>query len=253
MADNRLTKKRLKNHFAYNWWKYALSAAVSAMLVSIVFAVTAYRPPAEKKVELYVLNGYIDTETFQRDFWPELQARKPEQEELTVLNINLTDSSNIYAPMQFSTYVAAQQGDLFLISRDEMRRITADGAQEALVELTGYLDSGVIDADGMDLKNGTLDRGDGTTAVYAIPADTLTPVILLASLGAVCNTSLGSALGIRYMHKDVTVYLPCTHVLLNTVGTVSENPCKRTPRRAPLQQMAHQCALWPMGSVWLPS
>ena len=137
MADNRLTKKRLKNHFAYNWWKYALSAAVSAMLVSIVFAVTAYRPPAEKKVELYVLNGYIDTETFQRDFWPELQARKPEQEELTVLNINLTDSSNIYAPMQFSTYVAAQQGDLFLISRDEMRRITADGAQEALVELTG--------------------------------------------------------------------------------------------------------------------
>ena len=147
MADNRLTKKRLKNHFAYNWWKYALSAAVSAMLVSIVFAVTAYRPPAEKKVELYVLNGYIDTETFQRDFWPELQARKPEQEELTVL---------------------------FLISRDEMRRITADGAQEALVELTGYLDSGVIDANGMDLKNGTFDRGDGTTAVYAIPADTLT-------------------------------------------------------------------------------
>ena len=139
MADNRLTKKRLKNHFAYNWWKYALSAAVSAMLVSIVFAVTAYRPPAEKKVELYVLNGYIDTETFQRDFWPELQARKPEQEELTVLNINLTDSSNIYAPMQFSTYVAAQQGDLFLISRDEMRRITADGAQEALVELTGAI------------------------------------------------------------------------------------------------------------------
>lgn len=76
--------------------------------------------------------------------------------------------------MQFSTYVAAQQGDLFLISRDEMRRITADGAQEALVELTGYLNSGVIDANGMDLKNGTLDRGDGTTAVYAIPADTLT-------------------------------------------------------------------------------
>ena len=174
MADNRLTKKRLKNHFAYNWWKYALSAAVSAMLVSIVFAVTAYRPPAEKKVELYVLNGYIDTETFQRDFWPELQARKPEQEELTVLNINLTDSSNIYAPMQFSTYVAAQQGDLFLISRDEMLKITSDGAHESLVELTLYLESGAIDAEDIDLAKGTLDRGDGTTAVYAIPADTLT-------------------------------------------------------------------------------
>ena len=174
MTDKRLTKKRLKNHFAYNWWKYALSAAISAMLVSVVFAVTEYRPPAEKKVELYVLNSYIETETFQQDFWPELQARKPEQEALTVLNINLTDSSNIYAPMQFSTYVAAQQGDLFLISRDEMLKITYDGAQEALVELTDYLDSGVIDAAGLDLAQGTLDRGDGTTAVYAIPAGALT-------------------------------------------------------------------------------
>lgn len=174
MTDKRLTKKRLKNHFAYNWWKYALSAAISAMLVSVVFAVTEYRPPAEKKVELYVLNSYIETETFQQDFWPELQAREPEQEALTVLNINLTDSSNIYAPMQFSTYVAAQQGDLFLISRDEMLKITYDGAQEALMELTDYLDSGVIDAAGLDLAQGTLDRGDGTTAVYAIPAGTLT-------------------------------------------------------------------------------
>ena len=174
MTDKRLTKKRLKNHFAYNWWKYALSAAISAMLVSVVFAVTEYRPPAEKKVELYVLNSYIETETFQQDFWPELQARKPEQEALTVLNINLTDSSNIYAPMQFSTYVAAQQGDLFLISRDELLKITADGADEALVELTDYLESGAIDAQDIDLVKGTLDRGDGTTAVYAIPADTLT-------------------------------------------------------------------------------
>ena len=174
MTDKRLTKKRLKNHFAYNWWKYALSAAISAMLVSVVFAVTEYRPSAEKKVELYVLNSYIETETFQQDFWPELQARKPEQEALTVLNINLTDSSNIYAPMQFSTYVAAQQGDLFLISRDELLKITADGADEALVELTDYLESGAIDAQDIDLVKGTLDRGDGTTAVYAIPADTLT-------------------------------------------------------------------------------
>ena len=184
MANQRLTKKKLKNHLAYSWWKYALAAAVSTMLVSIVFAVTEYRPPDDKKVEFYVLNSYADTETMQADFWPLLQARKPEQEKLTVININLTDSSNIYAPMQFSTYVAAQQGDLFLISRDEMLKITSDGAQESLVELTPYLESGAIDAEDIDLAKGTLDRGDGvfycehpsssTGAVYAIPADTLT-------------------------------------------------------------------------------
>ncbi len=174
MANQRLTKKKLKNHLAYSWWKYALAAAVSTMLVSIVFAVTEYRPPDDKKVEFYVLNSYADTETMQADFWPLLQARKPEQEKLTVISINLTDSSNIYAPMQFSTYVAAQQGDLFLISRDEMLKITSDGAQESLVELTPYLENGAIDAEDIDLAKGTLDRGDGTTAVYAIPADALT-------------------------------------------------------------------------------
>lgn len=174
MADNRITKKRLKNHFAYSWWKYALAAVLSVMGVSLVFAATRYEPPADRQLTVYVLNDYTDAETMQADLWARIKEAHPEQEALFVQNIDLTDSSNIYAPMQFSTYVAAQQGDLFLISRDEMRRITADGAQEALVELTGYLDNGVIDADGMDLKNGTLDRGDGTTAVYAIPADTLT-------------------------------------------------------------------------------
>ena len=110
----------------------------------------------------------------QADFWPLLQEKKPEQEKLTIININLTDSSNIYAPMQFSTYVAAQQGDLFLITRDELLKIASDGAAESLVDLTPYLESGVIDADGLDLTKGMLDSGDGTTAVYAIPADTLT-------------------------------------------------------------------------------
>ncbi len=58
MANQRLTKKKLKNQLAYSWWKYALAAAVSTMLVSIVFAVTEYRPPDGKKVEFaHTLNG----------------------------------------------------------------------------------------------------------------------------------------------------------------------------------------------------
>lgn len=196
MANQRLTKKRIKNHLTYNWWKYLLSAAVSAMLVSVVFAVTEYRPPDDKKVELYVLNSYIDSETFQADFWPLLQEKKPEQEKLTVININLTDTANIYAPMQFSTYVAAQQGDLFLISREELLKITADGADNALVDLTEYLKSGVIEADGLDLAKGTLEKSDGTTAVYAIPADTLT------GLSRYGNASANSLLCIPMYSKN---------------------------------------------------
>lgn len=173
MADNRITKKRLKNHFAYSWWKYALAAVLSVMGVSLVFAATRYEPPADRQLTVYVLNDYTDAETMQADLWARIKEARPEQEALFVQNIDLTDSSNIYAPMQFSTYVAAQQGDVFLIPYDEMLKIVADGPEDALVDLTAYIESGVIDVSGLDLSACTMKKLDGTTGIYAVPADQL--------------------------------------------------------------------------------
>ena len=173
MADNRITKKRLKNHFAYSWWKYALAAVLSVMGVSLVFAATRYEPPADRQLTVYVLNDYTDAETMQADLWARIKEAHPEQEALFVQNIDLTDSSNIYAPMQFSTYVAAQQGDVFLIPYDEMLKIVADGPEDALVDLTAYIENGVIDVSGLDLSACTMEKLDGTTGIYAVPADQL--------------------------------------------------------------------------------
>ena len=173
MADNRITKKRLKNHFAYSWWKYALAAVLSVMGVSLVFAATRYEPPADRQLTVYVLNDYTDAETMQADLWARIKEAHPEQEALFVQNIDLTDSSNIYAPMQFSTYVAAQQGDVFLIPYDEMLKIVADGPEDAFVDLTAYIESGVIDVSGLDLSACTMKKLDGTTGIYAVPADQL--------------------------------------------------------------------------------
>lgn len=173
MADNRITKKRLKNHFAYSWWKYALAAVLSVMGVSLVFAATRYEPPADRQLTVYVLNDYTDAETMQADLWARIKEAHPEQEALFVQNIDLTDSSNIYAPMQFSTYVAAQQGDVFLIPYDEMLKIVADSPEDALVDLTAYIESGVIDVSGLDLSTCTMKKLDGTTGIYAVPADQL--------------------------------------------------------------------------------
>ena len=173
MADNRITKKRLKNHFAYSWWKYALAAVLSVMGVSLVFSATRYEPPADRQLTVYVLNDYTDAETMQADLWARIKEAHPEQEALFVQNIDLTDSSNIYAPMQFSTYVAAQQGDVFLIPYDEMLKIVADSPEDALVDLTAYIESGVIDVSGLDLSACTMKKLDGTTGIYAVPADQL--------------------------------------------------------------------------------
>lgn len=172
MSGERITRKWLINHFTYNWWKYLLVAVISAFGVDVLFSVTAYRPPENRKIELYLCSGYADTEAVRADFWPELQARCPEQEELIVMNINLA-SDDIYSRMQFSTYCAAQQGDVCLLPRSEFRKLADDGGDQAFTELSGALGSGAIDARGIDLTDTTLPAESGEMGIYGIPADTL--------------------------------------------------------------------------------
>jgi len=162
----------LKNHWRYSWWKYALLAAACVLGVDLLFAMTAYRPPEDRKIELYVCNGYIDTERFQADLWPLITERCPDQEELTVMNIDLS-TEDMYATMQFSTYVAAQQGDICLLSASEFAKLAQDGAQYAYMDLKPYIESGVIPLGEIDCSAYTEADETGQEAVYGIPADTL--------------------------------------------------------------------------------
>lgn len=162
----------LKNHWRYNWWKYALLAAACVMGVDLLFAMTAYKPPEEKKLEVYVCNGYMDTDRFQEVLWPLVEARCPGQEELTVMNINVADG-DMYATMQLSTYIAAQQGDICLLPVSEFRKFAQEDAPAAFMNLSPYLDSGVIDARGIDCSAYTYPDETGEMGVYGIPADGL--------------------------------------------------------------------------------
>ena len=172
MADNRITKHRLKNHWAYSWWKYALMAVCVIFGVNMLFTVTAYRPPEYKKVELYLCKGWADTEQAYADLWPVLLETAPDQEELTVMNIDIT-ASDYYTVMQFSTYMAAQQGDILLIPKSEVKKYAADDAWGTFADLTPYLESGALNADGLDLSSVTFTGPEGETGVFGIPADTL--------------------------------------------------------------------------------
>lgn len=172
MAENRISKKWIRHHWNYNWWKYLLLTALCAAVVDVAFTMTAYRPPEEKKIELYILNGYCDAVALQEDISPLFFERYPEQEELTVLNIDLA-GDDMYAPMQFSAYTAAQQGDVCLMPLSEMNKLASDGAEHAFMELTPYIESGAIDVTGIDLTNGISQNSAGEEGVYGIPADDL--------------------------------------------------------------------------------
>lgn len=172
MAQKRITKKWLKNHWTYSWWKYLLLVCVCVMGVNVLFTSTAYRPPEEKKIELYVCNGYVDQQSMQDQVSEVFFARFPEQEEMTVMNINLA-SDDMYVQMQFTTYLAAQQGDVLMIPQSHVYQLAGEAADNAFLELTPYIESGVIDPEALGVQPLKLKDSEGIEGVYAIPADTL--------------------------------------------------------------------------------
>lgn len=172
MADNRITKQRLRNHWAYGWWKYLLAAVCVVFGVNMLFTVTAYRSPEHKKIELYLCSGWADAEKAQADLWPVLLEIAPDQEELTVMNIDLT-SEDYYSVMQFSTYLAAQQGDILLIPRSEMKKYASEGANGFFAELTPYIESGVLSVGDVDLTGMMYENESGEMGVFGIPTDML--------------------------------------------------------------------------------
>ncbi len=172
MADNRITKARLKNHWTYGWWKYLIMVVLVVMSVNVGFSVTAYKPSEEHRIEVYLCQGWADAEQFQADFWPALQEAAPDQEELTVMNIDLT-SDDIYANMQFSTYVAAQQNDMCLLPRSEVKKLAEDEAWSAFAELTPYIESGALEPGEVSFSGLTFTNEEGGEGIFAIPTDTL--------------------------------------------------------------------------------
>ncbi|MBR5288209.1 MAG: hypothetical protein IKU34_06420 [Clostridia bacterium] len=170
--DIRITKAKVKNHWHYSWWKYLVIAVVCVLGVDMLFATTRYRPPADKKIELYLCSGYADASQLYEELWPVFKAASPEQEELTIVNIDLTGNDS-YANMQFTTYIGAQQGDVLLLPTSYLKALVREGADEALYCLDEYQQSGLLDVPGVDLNVGMLSNVDGTKGLYAIPADSL--------------------------------------------------------------------------------
>ena len=183
MAQNRITKSWLKNHWAYSWWKYLVLTVICIMGVNILFTSTAYRAPEEKKIELYVACNYVDQQALQEQLSGVFFERFPEQEELIVININLA-SGDAYTQMQFTTYLAAHQGDVLLLPKGQMYQLAEAGADNAFLELTPYIESGVIDLEKAGVEGLVLPDSKGVEGIYAIPADSLYG---LFDLG--CNTA----------------------------------------------------------------
>ena len=143
-----INSRTLKQHLTYSWWKYLLVAMLAFGLVDLLYSVTAYRSPADKRVEFYVY-GQMDQEKLTAYME---NIRKTEMEDMEVMTpLQLLDDG-YYGSMQLMTYMAVGEGDVYLLPRDEFVTGASGGSFLPLEEDKELM--ALFDAAGISLQNG---------------------------------------------------------------------------------------------------
>ena len=119
-----LTKDSLRNHLTYSWWKYVLLVCLAAFGWNLIYTMTAYRPPQEKKVVL-IAACLGDQDTM--DAYME-NIRVNEMSDMEAMSALFMYLDEMYGEMQLSTYIAAAEGDLYILSKDQFQSYAANGA-----------------------------------------------------------------------------------------------------------------------------
>ena len=209
MPNTKLTRDRLINHFQYSKMLYLVIIVVAALIGNLAFSVTTYHAPNERRVDIELIGLYADTEKpSAREAAARLLAAGQDYErardaaagldqaedyeiplqelEFIALQYDPESSSeeNYYAAQKFMVMLAAQEGDIYVLSRTLLLSMLE---QNLLLPLDDYIASGALDPGERNLGRVTFDgyddEGNATTDqhVYALQADTLTGLYDAAS------------------------------------------------------------------------
>ncbi|MCE5344483.1 MAG: hypothetical protein LLF96_13000 [Eubacteriales bacterium] len=163
-----ITRRKIQNHLQYGLWKYLLLIIIALAGWNLIYTTTRYQSPDNLKVEFYAQSAGMDEKGLQA-LADQIHAEvMPEMEEVTTTLVTFDDT---YGDMQLMVWVSAAQGDIYLLTDD---RFTSLAANEALLDLQPYIDSGELDVTGLDLSNGYVkDAETGTRTLVGIPAANL--------------------------------------------------------------------------------
>ncbi|MBR2822144.1 MAG: hypothetical protein IKE24_00435 [Clostridia bacterium] len=163
-----INARTLRQHLTYSWWKYALVIALGAVAVNLYYTMTAYRSPAEKKVEMYVY-GVVNQDALDGYMANVRENKMSDMEEMHSLALSTDDT---YGVMQLSTYVAAAEGDLYVLPRNNFVSMAASGAWSPLEgdeELMALLNEA-----GVNLQSGwRRESSTGENHLFGIPLSAL--------------------------------------------------------------------------------
>lgn len=164
-----LNAKNLRDHMTYAWWKYALVLICSWMFFSIFFAVTAYRPPEEKKVVLGIYS-YGD-DVYAASYMERLRLEHlPDMEEVSAQHIMPDESMG---DMILTTRIAARDCDVYVMPRTQFQNYAQQNAFKPLdvelPELVAHLTESGVSLSRATLKTETSDEKH----VFGVPCKDL--------------------------------------------------------------------------------
>ncbi|MHC1786183.1 MAG: hypothetical protein AB9880_03920 [Christensenellales bacterium] len=149
--DTRLDRRRLADHLHYNAWKYILIAVLSIFMWDLIYAFTAYRPPQDKRIDLYIQSASTSQEACDAYFGAIASSAAPDVELVSTALLMGTAQNDMYAAQQLTTYLMANEGDLYFLTGADFKRFAAQGV---FLELEGFTLDGTLDTQGIDLKSG---------------------------------------------------------------------------------------------------
>ena len=160
-----LNKKILQNHLTYAWWKYALIALLAVVGWSLIYSMTEYRAPEEKKIILgvYAYGSDANIAPYMESVRAELL---PEMEDVSPMYMAPDATHGV---MILQTRIAARECDIYVLTRDTFQGFAAQGA---FMPLNTVLPDTVaaLEEAGVSLSRGwrTLEE-TGEKNLYGIP------------------------------------------------------------------------------------
>lgn len=176
-----IDKAKLRHHLQYNAWKYALLVITSIFLVDMVYTMTAYRPPEDKRIDVYIQSAGADQDAVDGIFEQMRVNLLPDVELIRSYLLVAGGFDDMAAVQQLSTYIAAGEGDIYLLRSEDFKRYASQGA---FVDLSDAIDQDLLHTGDIDLSGGYVaiqeydDKNDTMVAVsqkklYGIPLSEL--------------------------------------------------------------------------------
>lgn len=119
----------LKNHFAYNWWKYLLAVIIGVFGVDLLYTVTEPRIPDNQKIEMIVCGASLDQDF--SEYMERVRVNQMPDMLKTELSVIMDDDTAI---QYLTVRVGTQGGDVYLLPRGEFNTLVSNGALLPLEE-----------------------------------------------------------------------------------------------------------------------